>query len=213
MSSASTYQMSRSRTKLADAATYAVNHFRNSTGLRDRVSVARSTANSDRSRAERIRSQSPTRRFTTLQEESDPRPLYPSSQEFPDSVNSEFTRLTRRAQQTLIDAKPDIDADEHLAEALKQIKLQSDQILRVMGYDKSYAEPVVISECWLSPPDTHNHVSREVSLYFSKNSVLHTPPATEDVSQVHNFISRWSLRLRLGRICDPLSSKSHCSQF
>jgi hypothetical protein len=167
---------------VANAESYSIKSFKTSTQLADRVFKAKSDSNSDRSRAEQICSNSPTQQFATSHGEFDPRPLYPSSQKSPHAVNSEFTRLMRRARETLMDAKPDIDAEEHLTAALKQTELQSDQILGAMGYDETYEEPVVISECWLSPPDTHNHIRREVSFYFSKNSVLHTLPATEDVS-------------------------------
>jgi len=178
--------MRRSQIKVADAASYTINTFKRSTKLADRVSKARNDANEDRSRAARIRSHSPTRRFATLHG-SDPRPLYPSSHECPDSVDSEFIRLIRRAQDTLDAAKPDIEAEEHLTAALSQIELQSDQILGEMGYVDTYTEPVVATKCWLSAPSTHDHVRREVSFYFSKNSVPFTPPATDDVSSSSCF--------------------------
>lgn len=79
-------------------------------------------------------------------------------------------------------AKPYIEAEEHLTAALSQIELQPDQILGEMGYVDTCPEPVVTTKCWLSAPDTYNHVRREVSIYFSNNSVYYTPPATKDVS-------------------------------
>lgn len=172
----------RSCSNIDNSASYSVNVYLRENPVNDRISVAKYSYTSDQDRAERIRIRSPERKFASLGGEFDPRPLYPSSDSDPNSVNSEFTRLSRRAEQTRRAITPDIDVKNHLVAAGTKVSECSGAILTQMGFDANCTGPVSVSKAWLSAPNTHDYIQREVAFCFPNNSIMYTPTPTADVS-------------------------------
>jgi hypothetical protein len=97
-------------------------------------------------------------------------------------VNSEFTRLMRRAEEDERSLKPLTDLRDHLDSLKRAVATHSGDILTAMGYSRDSAYPAIIGIPWVSAPKSQDLISRNAELFFPKNTTQFQPQPTRQVS-------------------------------